>query len=430
MASDDEKRALAASVATPAMLAGLRDRGFARLPNFVPASLVADALREINRRLGSANARTDAFKAKSFPDAKEITNLFNASALPFLMQRLLGGRTRYRQKRGQLALRFPGDLCPGKSVAANSQVFKNVGRHWHIDGCPNDFIPGVTDHFGTVHNFDCLVGILLSDVPAPLSGELCVWPGSHETLARWFSEGENLKNVYLHGNQALPTGKKTDAIFRGTTPVNCTGNAGDVFIANYMTAHFIAPNTCPNIRYAVYFRVSKQGIRRIGTDGKHDPSSMLVPWLHWDLGDTAASSGGVGSHDHNGKNKNIAAASAQIIRQRSYEGVPDHLLPSADEQAELDRIYAAANNDHLAPPSLRRADKKGFLGGGEGKAAAAAANAGGKTSALTVEQQTSVALVSSMLEEIGVEGNVSTADVVAALKAYNWDENDALGSFF
>ena len=27
------------------------------------------------------------------------------------------------------------------------------------------------------------------------------------------------------------------------------GKAGDVFLANYMTAHFVAPNTSPDIRY-------------------------------------------------------------------------------------------------------------------------------------------------------------------------------------
>ena len=42
----------------------------------------------------------------------------------------------------------------------------------HIDGCPNDFIPNLTDHYGEIHNFDALVGMLLSDVPEKMSGEL------------------------------------------------------------------------------------------------------------------------------------------------------------------------------------------------------------------------------------------------------------------
>ena len=46
-----------------------------------------------------------------------------------------------------------------------------------IDGAPSDFIPGITDHYGKMHNFDALVGVLLSDVPKPMSGELCTYPG-------------------------------------------------------------------------------------------------------------------------------------------------------------------------------------------------------------------------------------------------------------
>ena len=153
---------------------------------------------------------------------------------------------------------FLPDLTPNQTAKASKAVFRNVSMHWHIDGCPNEFIPGVTDHYGHINNFDCLVGVLLSDINKPLSGELCCWPGSHYKLAEYFTKnnGENLENVYTHGNQALPTGKKTFQLFK-KDPVHCIGKKGDVFLANYMTAHFIAPNTSPNIRYAVYFRVSK-----------------------------------------------------------------------------------------------------------------------------------------------------------------------------
>ena len=42
-----------------------------------------------------------------------------------------------------------------------------IGR-WHIDGCPGDFIKGVTDHYGEIHNFDVLVGVLLNRVDNPM----------------------------------------------------------------------------------------------------------------------------------------------------------------------------------------------------------------------------------------------------------------------
>jgi hypothetical protein len=109
-----------------------------------------------------------------------------------------------------------------------------VRKGWHIDGLPSNFIPGLTDHFGEVHNFDALCGILLSDVPEPMAGELCAYPGSHYKLADYFKK-HGLDDVAKKG--ALPTGDKTDAIFGGTMPTHCTGKAGDVFLANYMTGN-------------------------------------------------------------------------------------------------------------------------------------------------------------------------------------------------
>jgi hypothetical protein len=45
-----------------------------------------------------------------------------------------------------------------------------------------------------------------------------------------------------------------------------------------MTAHFIAPNTSPYIRYAVYFRVKGPAFNG-GVE--HIPESMLFPWINW-----------------------------------------------------------------------------------------------------------------------------------------------------
>ena len=50
----------------------------------------------------------------------------------------------------QLALRFPGDACPGNTAKSNDAHFNNIASHWHIDGCASDFIKGVTDHYGEV----------------------------------------------------------------------------------------------------------------------------------------------------------------------------------------------------------------------------------------------------------------------------------------
>jgi len=79
-------------------------------------------------------------------------------------------------------LRFPGDGV-GDLDSFTPARFNAHRKHWHIDGLA---LKGVNEWFGTIHNFDCLVGILLADVDQPNSGELCVYPGSHIKLSEYF----------------------------------------------------------------------------------------------------------------------------------------------------------------------------------------------------------------------------------------------------
>lgn len=102
-----------------------------------------------------------------------------------------------------------------------------------------------------------------------MAGELCAYPGSHYKLSEYFRKN-GFDDVAKKGK--LPTGDQTDKLFGGTMPTHCIGKAGDVFIANYMTAHFIAPNTAAHIRYAVYFRVTGRGY-----DRKNWQASMVDP---------------------------------------------------------------------------------------------------------------------------------------------------------
>ena len=167
-------------------------------------------------------------------------------------------------------------MCENGKAECSSSTFNGVRKGWHIDGCASDFIPGVTDHYGTIHNFNMLIGCLLSDVPEPMSGELCCYPGSHVKMANYLQEKGRLNELRTKGNAVLPTGNKTDDIFE--RPVfHGTGKAGDLFIANYLTAHFIAPNTAPDIRYAVYFRVKGPRFK----EGKGSEEGLLDPWCDW-----------------------------------------------------------------------------------------------------------------------------------------------------
>ena len=57
-------------------------------------------------------------------------------------------------------------------------------------------------------------------------------------------------------------------------------------------------------------------------------------------------------------------------------------------------------------------------------------NNGRRVEEITEQQQMKVVMVLSMLEEMGVVPGKSYDDVLRALVANNWEENQALGSFF
>jgi hypothetical protein len=321
-------RAQARALGTPELLDQLGVHGFAHLPGAIPPHLVRAALREVNRELGASSAGSggvDAFRAKTFAQRPEVTALFNASVLPHLMARLLGplpSGAPYHQGSGQLALRFPGDMCPrGDPAAFSPAAFEALRLGWHIDGLPSDFLPGVTSHWGEVHNFDCLVGVLLEDVLEPMSGELCCYPGSHLALAAHFAAPGLLDKLRTAGSAALPTGSATDGVLQHTAPHHCLGRGGDAFLLNYSTAHFVNANTGARIRYAVYFRVRGPAFG----GGMHCAASLLSPTAHFALHDLPEAEGGQGG--------GVAAQIAQDERlARSLAG----------------------NNDHTVPPEFRR----------------------------------------------------------------------------
>ena len=94
---------------------------------------------------------------------------------------------------------------------------------------------------------------------------------------------------------------------------------------NYMTAHFIAPNTAEGIRYAVYFRV--KGPEFPATGGHLD--SILDPLKHWHL-DAAAPPLATRLTPGDGGGRGPGqGATAEAVRQTDRE-----------------THYMSANNDH------------------------------------------------------------------------------------
>lgn len=356
----------ARAVLTPDFCRRLRDEGWARLKGIVPMDVIGTARAEINRLLGQSYAgEFKGFMPSSHP---AIAALVKASAIPVVLSELLGGDPewyRARAAQGQIALRFPGDNCPdgaplGPTGRISQAHFDGARKGWHIDGCASDAIPGVTDHYGTIHNFDVLVGVLLSDVAKPMSGELVLYPGSHTCLAAYFRQTAGvLEKLRTEGGTHLPTGDRTDELFHHRQAEHCTGRAGDVIIANYLTAHLIAPNLSPDIRYCVYFRMSGPRFESDKAAAGGNVHSMVSPWRDWE-GLTRRCGGAVGPTD--AETADAIAAVAALGRS-----APTRTRTREDEQRNAERQQQLARADY-SPLQREHSRQVARNGGGMGGA--------------------------------------------------------------
>lgn len=229
--------------------------GFVKLPGIVPRPLVAQALRTINGSLGSEGMHPDqlrTFRARTYcPEVtttEPITDLLYQTPLWSLAESAIGRGTINAVKSGQIALRFP-------------QAGPAHDPHPHIDGMysPDNGVPK-----GTIASFTALVGVFLSDVEGPYSGNFTVWPGTHQTYADYFrKEGPE---ALLHG---MP---KVDL----PEPIQVTAKAGDAVFCHYQIGHGIAGNASPNIRYATFFRLFKRDHDKVRLE------CMTDLWREWD----------------------------------------------------------------------------------------------------------------------------------------------------
>lgn len=209
----------------------------------------------------------------------EILDLFNKSFLRHIFERLFGSRNdNYEMKMCQVVPRYPDELCP-------------FGAEWHIDFTDT---PTIKDSGQMVANFDSLVLILLTESHGIDSGELCTFPSSHRALAKYYTDNPHMFEILeKFGNEKGYPPRYQDVI--GDEAYHCLGRAGDVFILNYMNAHYGNCNNSPYIRNAVYFRVwgstypshcregkSKNGNHNSKT-GCGNQTSMLDPMVHWEI---------------------------------------------------------------------------------------------------------------------------------------------------
>ena len=201
-----------------AQRAALRRDGYVVLPGAVPRPLVERALLAINHSLGRGldPRKVEEYRARSFcPELQRdgaITDLAGGGAVFAAAESLLGaGRVR-RPRTGQIALSFPAAGTPQRA-------------HPHLDGMytPTNGVPR-----GEILSFTMLAGVMLSDVTAPSSGNLVVWPGSHQLFEDYFRRRG--PRSLLEGMPDVPLGD----------PVPVTGVAGDAVLCHYQLAHAAA----------------------------------------------------------------------------------------------------------------------------------------------------------------------------------------------
>lgn len=189
-------------------------------------------------------------------------------------------------------------------LVENYQIPPNWQYHWHIDGLGDYKDKQKSALFGDINNFTALVGkedpydlhvifhplgVVLQDAEEDYMGNLTVYPGSHFQLQNYFRI-YGFDELYQKGVEGLP-----QLDFNATRAVQIHARAGDAVILNYSTAHNIAPNISPYIRYTVYFRItcvhqrnaayafqpsptsSMQGSIPL----RHRPDAMLSVWSDW-----------------------------------------------------------------------------------------------------------------------------------------------------
>jgi hypothetical protein len=243
----------------------LKENGYLLLPGLVPREKIDAALQTVNHAIGNCvswaqrpERHADKDSRQLFPEhSKDPVFLDIANEAPVwpLVEELIGPRVS-KMVLMQIAPRFPN--APGTPAGK---------PHPHLDGFASA---------GKIDPFTMLLGVLLSDVPQSDAGNFTVWPGTTARFAEYFRDKSDEQIL-----QEWQTG-----VLRGGVPplelpepVQITGKAGDVVIANYMLAHGVATNASPHIRQAIFFRLGWPGETR-------NPSPYDVfrqPWLNWNL---------------------------------------------------------------------------------------------------------------------------------------------------
>eukprot|EP00037_Helgoeca_nana_P023625 m.245917 g.245917 ORF g.245917 m.245917 type:complete len:220 (+) comp26413_c0_seq3:968-1627(+) len=172
----------------------------------------------------------------------EILNLLYKSRVWTIAQRLIGRGKVQRARGAQIALRAPAPQLANRRARIGLEAGALPPHQWHIDGMGK----------GKHSPFSLLVGVSLSSQTDVDCGNFCVFPGSHHTLLPLLKE-QVMAGSSLFSKEADPAADKPQ-FHNG---VQLRAMAGDAVFAHQKMAHRGGPNTSPNIRYQVYFRLSQ-----------------------------------------------------------------------------------------------------------------------------------------------------------------------------
>jgi hypothetical protein len=231
------------------------EQGYLHVPGVLPKVMVDEALRQINHSVGQGMdpEKMVIYRSQSFcPEIQKseaIVGLLTRTPAWELAESLVGKDKLKPTHAAQIALRFPGMQNPPDPSRP------------HLDGMhsPHNGVP-----YGEIHNFTMLVGVFLSDVTGPYSGNFSVWPGTHTIFEEYFRE---------HGPMSLLEGMPKVEM---PEPVQLNVKAGDIALVHYQVAHGVTQNVSPNTRYALFFRL---------THVDHDAQKFEVMtdiWREWE----------------------------------------------------------------------------------------------------------------------------------------------------
>lgn len=229
------------------------DDGFLVVRDVVPAVARDRALRMINAALGQQKPDrvvNDVFTGHENCDplqhSPELLGLLSDSPALSVAEQLTEPGALTASRCCQVASRFPvhDPLSDPKKPAPAIP---------HLDGIPNrtNGLPP-----GKLFPFSVLVGIFLSDLAAPDSGNFVVWPGSHRTIE---SYARACPGGWFDVDGFGPPPEGLPPLELGE-PIQVLLRAGDVVLAHYQLAHSVAQNLSPHIRYAIYYRLAHRAI--------------------------------------------------------------------------------------------------------------------------------------------------------------------------